>query len=143
MRTYVTRRWFILDFSGMEKVVMCALDYATPLQIQTSPAHSSSSTDTSSEIGSAFNSPTQGKGKERKRKEMYTRFTRNSSLSQYLAQSSSSAHSLTLTKYQSIWTTHSNRFDVFGPRYAVTNVIMRIRSGILDFTEFLTQSLFV
>ena len=45
----------------MEKVVMCALDYATPLQIQTSPAHSSSSTDTSSEIGSAFNSPTQGK----------------------------------------------------------------------------------
>lgn len=39
---------------------MCALDYATPLQIQTSPAHSSSSTDTSSEIGSAFNSPTQG-----------------------------------------------------------------------------------
>lgn len=45
---------------SMEKVVMCALDYATPLQIQTSPAHSSSSTDTSSEIGSAFNSPTQG-----------------------------------------------------------------------------------
>ena len=40
---------------------MCALDYATPLRIQTSPAHSSSSTDTSSEIGSAFNSPTQGK----------------------------------------------------------------------------------
>nr|XP_012150950.1 PREDICTED: ubiquitin carboxyl-terminal hydrolase calypso isoform X1 [Megachile rotundata] len=49
-------------FSGMEKVVMCALDYATPLQIQTSPAHSSSSTDTSSEIGSAFNSPTQAWG---------------------------------------------------------------------------------
>ncbi|PBC32713.1 Ubiquitin carboxyl-terminal hydrolase BAP1 [Apis cerana cerana] len=47
--------------SNMEKVVMCALDYATPLRIQTSPAHSSSSTDTSSEIGSAFNSPTQGK----------------------------------------------------------------------------------
>lgn len=45
----------------MEKVVMCALDYATPLRIQTSPAHSSYSTDTSSEIGSAFNSPTQGK----------------------------------------------------------------------------------
>lgn len=45
---------------------MCALDYATPLRIQTSPAHSSSSTDTSSEIGSAFNSPTQGK-QERKR----------------------------------------------------------------------------
>ncbi|XP_050579907.1 ubiquitin carboxyl-terminal hydrolase calypso isoform X2 [Bombus affinis] len=49
-------------FSGMEKVVMCALDYATPLRIQTSPAHSSSSTDTSSEIGSAFNSPTQAWG---------------------------------------------------------------------------------
>ncbi|XP_015189135.1 PREDICTED: ubiquitin carboxyl-terminal hydrolase calypso isoform X2 [Polistes dominula] len=48
--------------SSMEKVVMCALDYATPLQIQTSPAHSSSSTDTSSEIGSAFNSPTQAWG---------------------------------------------------------------------------------
>lgn len=43
---------------------MCALDYATPLRIQTSPAHSSSSTDTSSEIGSAFNSPTQGKEKK-------------------------------------------------------------------------------
>ncbi|TGZ52115.1 Ubiquitin carboxyl-terminal hydrolase [Temnothorax longispinosus] len=52
----------IYDFSGMEKVVMCALDYATPLRIQTSPAHSSSSTDTSSEIGSAFNSPTQAWG---------------------------------------------------------------------------------
>ncbi|XP_066584098.1 ubiquitin carboxyl-terminal hydrolase calypso [Prorops nasuta] len=50
------------DSSAMEKVVMCALDYATPLQIQTSPAHSSSSTDTSSEIGSAFNSPTQAWG---------------------------------------------------------------------------------
>lgn len=50
----------------MEKVVMCALDYATPLQIQTSPAHSSSSTDTSSEIGSAFNSPTQGSAKKNK-----------------------------------------------------------------------------
>ncbi|OAD54373.1 Ubiquitin carboxyl-terminal hydrolase calypso [Eufriesea mexicana] len=49
------------ESNGMEKVVMCALDYATPLRIQTSPAHSSSSTDTSSEIGSAFNSPTQGK----------------------------------------------------------------------------------
>ncbi|XP_008552131.1 ubiquitin carboxyl-terminal hydrolase calypso [Microplitis demolitor] len=46
----------------IEKVVMCALDYATPLRIQTSPAHSSSSTDTSSEIGSAFNSPTQAWG---------------------------------------------------------------------------------
>ncbi|XP_014206522.1 ubiquitin carboxyl-terminal hydrolase calypso [Copidosoma floridanum] len=40
-----------------EKVVnVCALDYATPLQIQTSPAHSSSSTDTSSEIGWGWNS---------------------------------------------------------------------------------------
>ncbi|XP_031787620.1 ubiquitin carboxyl-terminal hydrolase calypso isoform X2 [Nasonia vitripennis] len=49
--------------SGIEKVVnVTALDYATPLQIQTSPAHSSSSTDTSSEIGSAFNSPTQAWG---------------------------------------------------------------------------------
>lgn len=59
----------MFDFSGMEKVVMCALDYATPLRIQTSPAHSSSSTDTSSEIGSAFNSPTQGKRKREKNKE--------------------------------------------------------------------------
>ncbi|XP_043285651.1 ubiquitin carboxyl-terminal hydrolase calypso [Venturia canescens] len=50
------------ETSNMEKVVMCALDYATPLRIQTSPAHSSSSTDTSSEIGSAFNSPTQAWG---------------------------------------------------------------------------------
>ncbi|XP_071570264.1 ubiquitin carboxyl-terminal hydrolase calypso [Temnothorax nylanderi] len=50
------------ESTGMEKVVMCALDYATPLRIQTSPAHSSSSTDTSSEIGSAFNSPTQAWG---------------------------------------------------------------------------------
>ncbi|KYM89066.1 Ubiquitin carboxyl-terminal hydrolase calypso [Atta colombica] len=57
------------ESTGMEKVVMCALDYATPLRIQTSPAHSSSSTDTSSEIGSAFNSPTQGK---RKRKSYFT-----------------------------------------------------------------------
>lgn len=48
------------DKNNVEKVVMCELDYATPLRIQTSPAHSSSSTDTSSEIGSAFNSPTQG-----------------------------------------------------------------------------------
>lgn len=45
---------------------MCALDYATPLRIQTSPAHSSSSTDTSSEIGSAFNSPTQGKRRKKR-----------------------------------------------------------------------------
>ncbi|CAD1472202.1 unnamed protein product, partial [Heterotrigona itama] len=50
------------ESNGIEKVVMCALDYATPLRIQTSPAHSSSSTDTSSEIGSAFNSPTQAWG---------------------------------------------------------------------------------
>lgn len=35
------------------------LDYSTPLTIQTSPAPSSSSTDTSSEVGSAFNSPGQ------------------------------------------------------------------------------------
>lgn len=37
-------------------------DYSTPLTIQTSPAPSTSSTDTSSEVGSAFNSPTQGWG---------------------------------------------------------------------------------
>ena len=41
-----------------EKVTLCPLDYSTPLTIQTSPAPSTSSTDTSSEIGSAFNSPT-------------------------------------------------------------------------------------
>lgn len=42
-----------------DKVILCPLDYSTPLTIQTSPAPSSSeSTDTSSEIGSAFNSPT-------------------------------------------------------------------------------------
>ncbi|PSN41328.1 Ubiquitin carboxyl-terminal hydrolase calypso, partial [Blattella germanica] len=39
---------------------LCPPDYLTPLTIQTSPAPSSSSTDTSSEVGSAFNSPTQG-----------------------------------------------------------------------------------
>ena len=39
---------------------LCPPDYSTPLTIQTSPAPSSSSTDTSSEVGSAFNSPTQG-----------------------------------------------------------------------------------
>jgi hypothetical protein len=38
---------------------LCPPDYSTPLTIQTSPAPSSSSTDTSSEVGSAFNSPTQ------------------------------------------------------------------------------------
>lgn len=42
-----------------DKVMLCPLDYSTPLTIQTSPAPSTSSTDTSSEIGSAFNSPTQ------------------------------------------------------------------------------------
>lgn len=42
-----------------DKVLLCPLDYSTPLTIQTSPAPSSSSTDTSSEVGSAFNSPTQ------------------------------------------------------------------------------------
>lgn len=42
-----------------DKLILCPLDYSTPLTIQTSPApSSSSSTDTSSEIGSAFNSPT-------------------------------------------------------------------------------------
>lgn len=39
---------------------LCPLDYATPLTIQTSPAPSTSSTDTLSDIGSAFNSPTTG-----------------------------------------------------------------------------------
>ncbi|KAG8235073.1 hypothetical protein J437_LFUL015317 [Ladona fulva] len=38
---------------------LCPPDYSTPLTIQTSPAPSNSSTDTSSEVGSAFNSPTQ------------------------------------------------------------------------------------
>jgi len=37
-----------------------ASEYTTPLTIQTSPSPSTASTDTSSEIGSAFNSPTQG-----------------------------------------------------------------------------------
>ncbi|XP_071440210.1 ubiquitin carboxyl-terminal hydrolase calypso isoform X2 [Hetaerina americana] len=40
---------------------LCPPDYSTPLTIQTSPAPSNSSTDTSSEVGSAFNSPTQGR----------------------------------------------------------------------------------
>ncbi|KAF4522992.1 hypothetical protein B566_EDAN009584, partial [Ephemera danica] len=40
-----------------------SMDFSTPLMIQTSPAPSGgSSTDTSSEVGSAFNSPTQGWG---------------------------------------------------------------------------------
>lgn len=42
------------------KVTLCPLDYATPLTIQTSPAPSTSGTDTPSDLGSAFNSPTQG-----------------------------------------------------------------------------------
>lgn len=41
-----------------DKVMLCPLDYSTPLTIQTSPAPSTSSTDTSSEVGSGFNSPT-------------------------------------------------------------------------------------
>lgn len=43
----------------MPKVTLCPLDYATPLTIQTSPAPSTSGTDTPSDLGSAFNSPTQ------------------------------------------------------------------------------------
>ncbi|XP_065159733.1 ubiquitin carboxyl-terminal hydrolase calypso [Atheta coriaria] len=42
----------------MKKVTLRPLDYSTPLTIQTSPAPSTSSTDTFSEMGSAFNSPT-------------------------------------------------------------------------------------
>ncbi|KAF7275770.1 hypothetical protein GWI33_011288 [Rhynchophorus ferrugineus] len=43
-------------------MTLCPLDYSTPLTIQTSPAPSTSGTDTPSDIGSssAFNSPTQG-----------------------------------------------------------------------------------
>lgn len=41
------------------RVTLCPLDYATPLTIQTSPAPSTSGTDTPSDLGSAFNSPTQ------------------------------------------------------------------------------------
>ncbi|CAG9863046.1 unnamed protein product [Phyllotreta striolata] len=41
------------------KVTLCPLDYSTPLTIQTSPAPSTSGTDTPSDLGSAFNSPTQ------------------------------------------------------------------------------------
>ncbi|RZF32031.1 hypothetical protein LSTR_LSTR007109 [Laodelphax striatellus] len=47
----------VLDKSNTDKP-----DYSTPLTIQTSPTPSTSSTDTSSEVGSAFNSPTQGWG---------------------------------------------------------------------------------
>jgi len=46
--------------SAASGATLCPPDYSTPLTIQTSPAPSSSSTDTSSEVGSAFNSPTQG-----------------------------------------------------------------------------------
>ncbi|KAJ8935381.1 hypothetical protein NQ314_012792 [Rhamnusium bicolor] len=42
------------------QVTLCPLDYSTPLTIQTSPAPSTSGTDTPSDAGSAFNSPTQG-----------------------------------------------------------------------------------
>ncbi|KAG5894632.1 hypothetical protein JTB14_026163 [Gonioctena quinquepunctata] len=45
--------------SSNTKVTLCPLDYATPLMIQTSPAPSTSGTDTPSDLGSAFNSPTQ------------------------------------------------------------------------------------
>ncbi|XP_057660621.1 ubiquitin carboxyl-terminal hydrolase calypso isoform X1 [Diorhabda carinulata] len=45
--------------STTSKVTLCPLDYATPLTIQTSPAPSTSGTDTPSDLGSAFNSPTQ------------------------------------------------------------------------------------
>lgn len=41
------------------RLTLCPLDYATPLTIETSPAPSTSGTDTPSDIGSAFNSPTQ------------------------------------------------------------------------------------
>lgn len=54
-----TKKICIIFSSDIEKAVN-GLDETTTLQIQTSPAHSSSSTDTSSEIGSAFNSPLQG-----------------------------------------------------------------------------------
>lgn len=49
----------ITEETNENPVTLCPLDYSTPLTIQTSPAPSTSSTDTSSEIGSAFNSPTQ------------------------------------------------------------------------------------
>ncbi|KAJ8895553.1 hypothetical protein PR048_000889 [Dryococelus australis] len=50
------------DSSQVKLEGTSALDYSTPLTVQTSPAPSCSSTDTSSEVGSAFNSPTQGWG---------------------------------------------------------------------------------
>lgn len=47
--------------SSSTSVTLCPLDYSTPLTIQTSPAPSTSGTDTPSDAGSsAFNSPTQG-----------------------------------------------------------------------------------
>lgn len=48
-----------LEPPATNKVTLCPLDYATPLTIQTSPAPSTSGTDTPSDLGSAFNSPTQ------------------------------------------------------------------------------------
>lgn len=47
--------------STNSNMTLCPLDYSTPLTIQTSPAPSTSGTDTPSDIGSssAFNSPTQ------------------------------------------------------------------------------------
>ncbi|KAL1501060.1 hypothetical protein ABEB36_006459 [Hypothenemus hampei] len=55
-----------LDLKSVEEPVasssnmtLCPLDYATPLTIQTSPAPSTSGTDTPSDVGSSFNSPTQ------------------------------------------------------------------------------------
>ncbi|XP_063222588.1 ubiquitin carboxyl-terminal hydrolase calypso [Bacillus rossius redtenbacheri] len=52
----------MMDSSQTKLDGSAALDYSTPLTVQTSPAPSCSSTDTSSEVGSAFNSPTQGWG---------------------------------------------------------------------------------
>ncbi|ERL87718.1 ubiquitin carboxyl-terminal hydrolase calypso isoform X1 [Dendroctonus ponderosae] len=48
--------------ASSSSMTLCPLDYSTPLTIQTSPAPSTSGTDTPSDIGSssAFNSPTQG-----------------------------------------------------------------------------------
>ncbi|XP_066249123.1 ubiquitin carboxyl-terminal hydrolase calypso [Euwallacea similis] len=48
--------------TSSSSLTLCPLDYSTPLTIQTSPAPSTSGTDTPSDAGSssAFNSPTQG-----------------------------------------------------------------------------------
>lgn len=48
--------------ASSSSMTLCPLDYSTPLTIQTSPAPSTSGTDTPSDVGSssAFNSPTQG-----------------------------------------------------------------------------------